>query len=123
MLRIHSKDGSTSHLDLTDEAQAKAWLERLRDPSVQQKITGATLVGKNATPIQCSLVRPEGFSQVFYWPELLEPDGSMKGGEKITCFADDVRVTIMLHRAQAALRVSILKTGKQRFNPVLRNGG
>ena len=122
MLKIHSKDGSTNNLDLADEEQAKLWLERLRNPEVQAKITGATLVGRNASPVQCSLIRPEGFTQVFYWPELLEPDGAMKGGEKITCFADDVRITIMLHRAQPALRVSILKTGKQRFNPVLRNG-
>jgi hypothetical protein len=68
---------------------------------------------------QYSLPRPEGFSKVNYHIEQYSHttgDG-MKEGEKVICFADDVRATLVVHHSQPAIRVSILKIGKQRYNP------
>lgn len=151
MLKIHTSDGLTSRVDLADEAQAKEWLQRLRDPAFQQSITGATIVQKtagrykcpkcgkpgrfecsdcgrleqeyNGSAVQYSLARPEGFVQIFYWPEAILPneESKVKGGEKVTCFVDDIRITVMVHRSQPSVRISLLKTGKQRYNPFTRD--
>lgn len=147
MLKIHTSDGMTSHIDLSDEQQARDWLKRLRDQDFQRAITGATIIQKthgrfkcpkctstgrfqcpkcgrldneyNGQSVQYSLARPEGFQQIFYLAEGIEPDeqARIKGGEKITCFVDDIRVTVMVHRSQPSVRIALLKTGKQRYNP------
>ena len=73
------------------------------------------------TGVQYSLSRPNGYDQVFYLAEHIEPDASIKlrGGEKITCFAGDARVALMAHAGQPAVRITLLKTGKQRYNPIM----
>lgn len=148
MFKVQSKDGSTVHVDLNDESQARDILRRLRDPSQQAELTALTIAqpsrGRPRCPecsasgrflcpkcgqvegevhaqqIQYTLARPEGFHHVFMWPEAIEPDGGkVKGGECITCFVDDIRVQLMVHRSQPSIRVSLLKTGRQRYNPLI----
>lgn len=149
MLKIHTRDGATTNLDLKDENQAKEWLRRIKQTAFQESVTGITILqkcsGKFRCPqcnrsrrlvcsycgrredraccdksIQYSLPRPDGFGQIFYHAEdiLPEPMKHIRGGEKITCFVDDIRATLMVHREQPAARVSLLKTGKQRYNPL-----
>jgi len=71
------------------------------------------------TGVQFSLSRPIGMDGVFYLVENIEPDKKTKtkGGEKVTCFAGENRLTLMVHRCQSAAKISLSKTGKQRFNP------
>lgn len=73
-----------------------------------------------AKQVQFVMARPEGFDQKFYHIERLEKDvvEGMHGGHRITCFVDDVRLTITTHANQPAARISLLKTGKQRYNPL-----
>lgn len=73
-----------------------------------------------AKQIQFVMSRPEGFDQKFYHIEQLDRDVAEKihGGQRITCFVDDVRLTITTHADQPAARISLLKTGKQRYNPL-----
>ena len=119
MLKIHTDDGKTSRVDFEDEGQAKAWLERLKDPRFQDRITALTIAVKG---VQYSLPKPAGFDQIFLHAEPVTPDPSrkIKGGERIVCFAGDTRVTIMVHKEQRAARVSLARVGKQRFNPLAR---
>lgn len=118
MLKIHTNDGRTDQIDLTDETQAKAWLSRHSNQQDQKAITGATLIQGG---VQYSLSKPVGFGQIFYLPENIEVEGDeTKGGERLTCFVDDIRLTLMVHRSQPSIRVSIHKTGKLRFNPQTR---
>jgi hypothetical protein len=116
LLKIHTIDGITSRIDLEDEGQAREWLIRLQDATFQKSISGVTIAYKG---VQYSLPRPHGFGQIFFHAEYVEPDISkkIKGGERLTCVADGVRIALMVHRAQKAVRVSLFKTGKQRFNP------
>jgi hypothetical protein len=119
VLKIHTNDGKTARVDLEDEGQAKEWLQLLGDPEFQATITGMTVAHKG---VQYSLPRPIGFNEVLFLAEHVSPDSErkVKGGERVTCIAGDVRATVMVHRAQRAVRVSLLRTGKQRFNPMAK---
>ena len=116
MFKIHTRDGLTSQVDLQDDVQAKEWLARLDDPEFQARISGFTILHDG---VQYSLPRPFGFNAVSFFPEIIAPDDArkIKGGERITCFAGDVRATIMTHREQRAARISFRRIGKRRFDP------
>lgn len=119
MLKVHTTDGLTARIDLENPEQAEQWLEQIKDPRFQASITGLTIALKG---VQYSLIKPKGFSQVFFLAELVPVDEEhkVKGGEKMTAFLDDVCINVMVHSAQRAVRVSVSKTGKQRFNPFTR---
>lgn len=135
MLKVQTKDGATVHVDLSDAAQARDVIRRLKSPSHQAELTALTVAQPIRERHRCpscgfssqtegkhvhyALARPEGFHSVFLWPEIVEPDGRVKGGEKITAIVDDFRLTLMVHRSQPAIRVSLLKTGRQRYNPLV----
>lgn len=116
MLKIHTTDGLTTRIDITDKEQTKEWLKKMNDQEFQNTISAITIAHKG---VQYSLPRPSGFSKTFFQVERIESDPSrkIKGGERIVCMADGVRIVMMVHRAQRAVRVSVIKTGKQRFNP------
>lgn len=149
MLKIHTEDGQTCHIDLSDERQARDFFARFASTSAQQTITGATLVQRTAGRFKCekcranghfecdkcgrsgagyegqvqySLARPEGFHQVQLHADaiLADEETGVKGGERIVCQLDDVRLVMMVHRSQPSIRVSLAKTGKMRFNPQAR---
>lgn len=149
MFKIHTRDGRTAKVDLTDADQAREWLQRFKDTGFQQNITGISVVqrcggrvrcpncnraarlvcsncGHSNNPVTCktgvqhSLSRPRDFRRVFYHIEYVEPNAEirLRGGEKIVCFADGVRTTMMSHAGQPAARITLLKTGNQRYNPL-----
>lgn len=131
MLKIHTADGQTHHIDLRDTAQAREWLTRLGREDFQARICGVTLVEQHFVRFKCeacgaasgremgvqySLSRPDDVRRVFVHVERVEPNGNIKGGERVVLFADDVRLTLMAHASQPASRVTIDKIGKQAFN-------
>lgn len=121
MLRIHTKDGLTTHVDLKNEEQAKEWLSRRKSHDFQTDIAGVSLVQRfNGTTVQYSLPRPEDFDQIFYHAEDVPPSIStrFKGGERVVCFVDDVRVTMLVHRKQHSVRIALKKMGKHTYNPM-----
>jgi len=149
MFKVHTNDGLTTRLDLTDEKQAAEWVQQLKDSKCQESITGISIIRKCSgkprcpscnrklqdvrcpschqpvdnvicgTGVQYSLSRPAEFERVFYVAERIEPDedARLRGGERIICFADGVKVSMMVHACQSAARISLTKTGKQRYNP------
>ncbi len=151
MLKIHTSDGQTHRIDLTDGEQAKEWLERLRLRAFQDTITGMSVVQEcrgrircpncrradhlvcqscqrpvpsdsyTRTGVQYSLTKPDGYrGPVTYVPELItaDEDSRVRGGEKITAFFGESRVTMMVHYGQPSARITLLKTGVQRYNPL-----
>jgi len=107
VLKVHTRDGITARIDLTDEAQAKEWLQRLKDPDFQQSITGVTIAQRHTkkhrcpkchksahiacakcgridqssnctTGIQYSLTKPEGFERTFFHLEVVGSDPDAK---------------------------------------------
>lgn len=116
MLKIHTRDGRTTKVDLTDADQAREWMRRWSDPRFQAQITGMTIADQG---VQYSISRPDDFGAVSFRAEHIDVDldRRIKGGERITCMADDARVTVMVHSGQRAVKVSLLKFGKQRFIP------
>jgi len=149
VLKIHTSDGKTHRIDLSDEEQARHWLALLKQSKFQREVTGVSVVqdclgrmrctnckrtghlvcqscgqtlpsnSHTKTGVQYSLSRPDGFDSVFYEVERLdpEPDSKVRGGEKVTCFVGDLRATMMVHAGQPSVRVTLLKTGKRRYNP------
>jgi hypothetical protein len=107
----------TTRIDLDDPEQAKEWLSRLKQRCFQEQITGLTIVDKG---VQYSLTRPKGFNRVFFFAEVVEadPELKIKGGERITAQMDETKISLMVHNSQRAARLSAMKTGKLRFNPL-----
>jgi hypothetical protein len=111
MLKVHLTTGETLEVDLDDEDQARVWIGRFSDPRYQSQITGLTVVNRG---VQYSLPRPVGFRDSAL---SAEPILMGKGGQRVFCFADDVRVTLNVHNGQRAARVQLAKPGKRKFNP------
>ena len=135
MLKIHTRDGQTHRIDRKDADQAATWLPRMARDDFQGTITGLSLVERHAssgrcgacgqkcscdTGVQYSVARPDDFQKIFFHVEAIEQNGKVKGGERVTIFADDVRLVLMAHASQPSTRVSIAKVGRQRFNPMAR---
>ena len=116
MLKIHTRDGVTTKVDWENEDQAREWMRRLADPRFQGSITGLTILHAG---VQYSIPRPTGFEPISFLAELIEPDDErrIKGGERVTLLAGDVRASIMVHKEQRAVRMSLLRIGKQRYSP------
>lgn len=135
VLKIHTADGQTHPIDLNDSEQAQEWLARLSREEFQATIHGVSLVERHCIRARCtacgeslgrdigvqySVSRPDGVRRVFVHVEAVEANGKIKGGERVTLFADDMRLTLMAHASQPASRVTIAKVGKQTFNALKR---
>jgi hypothetical protein len=70
--------------------------------------------------VQFSIARPQDFGIVSLAAEHVESSGRVKGGEKVLLYADDVRLSVMAHAEQPAVRVVLSKVGKRRFDPNTR---
>lgn len=133
MIKLHTKDGNTVSVDLADERQAREWLPRLARDDFQATIRGVTLVSAHEPrecaecgargrpqPFQLSIVRPQEFTPQHVHMEHVPAEGRVKGGERVTIFAGDTRLTVMAHAAQPAARIDLARIGKQKFNPYQR---
>jgi hypothetical protein len=147
MIRIHTRNGNTTRVDMSDSKQAEWWINQLKDPVFQSNITGITVgrqcngklrctscsrklycpnCGSNEhvecnVGVQFSLSRPVGFKQVKYFFEHVEPDPSkkLKGGERVLCLAGNTKINMMVHANQLASRTILSNVGRQTFDPVL----
>lgn len=132
MLKIHTADGQTVRIDLSDEAQARELLSKLDSDRYQRTITGASLVetheakgrcracGEKVTcqiGVQYSVSRPQAFRRVEYEVEHMPETERVKGGERIVLFADDMCLTLTAHRSQPSARVTLVTVGKRRYKP------
>ncbi len=122
MFNFHLKNGETVRLDL--ETYSEELVRKLSRSEFQDQITAVTVVQRHSSKgggdmgVQYSLARPEGFEgRQWFHVESIPANGKVRGGEKITVFAGDIRVTMMAHRAQPALRVTISKVGSRKYNP------
>lgn len=149
MFKVHTSDGKTVRIDLSDEKVAEQWAKKLSDPEFQSTITGITIIqqcgikakcdkcgraaelhcshcGRTSEDIRCkagvqySLSKPSAFKNIEYKPQVLEPDESigLRGGERIVCSFDGMQIVVMAHANQPAIRISLNKIGKQRYNPL-----
>ena len=132
MLRVHTKDGQTRSFDLSDPEAAREWLRLTSDDSYQGQVTGLTLASshcargvcsacgsKNVLPltIQYSTARPQDFRRISLVAEDVPRAPGVNGGERVIVFADDVRLTLMAHSANPAVRIVLSKVGHRKFDP------
>ncbi len=145
MLKIHTRDGLTRTVRLDDTTAARDCLRRLKQqdvtgftlaqphrkalkcPNCRRALASCcTTCGHplDRQPYEIttnhSLSRPEGFQRVCYHAEYVAPDpeSRIRGGEIVTCFADDVCVAVLSHPGQPAARVTLKHLGKRQYNPV-----
>ena len=111
MLKVHLSDGETVEVDLHDDAQFKLWMMRFGSPTFQERITGLTIVQKG---VQYSLPKPTDFRDVAL---TAEPVQVGKGGEKIVCVTDNVKIHLMVHSGQRAARVAVNQRWRKVFSP------
>jgi hypothetical protein len=111
MLKVHMSDGLTADVNLDDEAQFKEWANKFADPIFQASVTGLTITQKG---VQYSLPKPQGFQEATL---TAEPVSIGKGGERIVCLSDNMKIQLMVHSGQRAARVAIKHRWKQVFNP------
>lgn len=148
MFKLHTSDGLTKRLDLSDEDDQKNLSDLIHNPQFQKTITGVSVVQnclgrfkcpscKKSTELVCSvcgepshsvmcntgiqysLSKPVGFENAFYNVEKIEASGKIKGGERVTVYVGDLRITLMIHASQLAAKISLAKVGKQRYNPLM----
>ena len=116
MLRVHLQTGQTTTYDLSDDRQARDLLALFCSPEYQETVSGVTIALNGS---QYSLTRPKGYrGSVVFQPERVEEDGRVKGGERLTCYVGDTRLTLMVHNSDS-VRVSLARVGNQIYNPVL----
>lgn len=111
MLKVHLSDGETLEVDLHDEDQFKEWMRRFGSPVYQERITGLTIVQKG---VQYSLPKPSGFREVSL---TAEPVHTGKGGERVVCVTDNMKIHVMVHSGQRAARVAIEQRWRRVFSP------
>lgn len=118
-LVIRTSDGRTLKFDLKDHLRAKEWFKLREQPKFQDAISGITLQDKG---LQYSLRRPEKFDEVFFDAYVVGPNRGerFKGGTKVICIAGDVTISLLVHEEEKAGRFSIVRTGKQKYNPLLK---
>jgi len=136
MLRVHTADGRTTTVDLSDERQAADWVRRLARADVARSVTGLTLVETHAASGRCpacaerqqlplglqfSISRPEDFRAVSFDAERVEASGRVRGGDRLLVYADDIRLSVMAHAETPAVRVVVSKVGRRRFDPKARH--
>lgn len=112
MLKVHTTDGKTHKIDLKDEASAREWARRFRDPAFQATISAMSISQRGA---QYTLARPRDFREedIQFAMEGVASNGKWDGGETVTGFFSDVRVSMLVHNSQRAARVSVTRTGKR----------
>lgn len=132
MLKIHTIEGDTFRVDLSDESQAREWLPMLERADFQSRITGVSLVENHVVNCRCavcdnevskrigvqySISRPKSGRSIKYEIERIPPSGAVKGGEKVDLFVDEIRLTLVAHAAQPSARITVNHLGKRRHSP------
>jgi hypothetical protein len=119
MILVHLADGRTERYDLRDDRYAAAWMERIQESSFQDSIR-AISVQQNG--VMYAVARPVEFDRIHFFAESLPPNESQKfkGGERVYCHADEVRVSVMVHPGQRAARLCLSKPGRQCYIPWAR---
>jgi hypothetical protein len=135
LLRIHTKDGRTRTLDLSDRDEAREWVRLCADSTFQASISGLTLASAHRasgdcshcgarvalpTIVQYSVSNPRDFRRVEMTAEDVPKSEGVNGGERVIVFADDVRLSTMAHASNPALRIVMSKVGRRKFDPSSR---
>ena len=120
MLRVNLANGRTMSFNLDDSDDHKRWINCCSKPDFQNSIRGVIIRhdGKDhALPV------PSNFRNVSYDADLLwDKRNERVGGERVTCYADKIRVTLVVFRRNGAVRVDMARIGKRRHIPPVADG-
>lgn len=120
MLRVNLSDGSTLSFDLATTEGRDTLDEAMSRRGFQASVRALTVAHNGS---EYSFGRPSGFKdQPVFHVERVDPAGKAKGGVRISCFVGDVRVTIMAHGDQSAVRFAVARVGKQCYSPIVGGG-
>lgn len=123
MLKVNCRDGRTLTFDLLDDRGYEDWLRHQRDPHFQSQITAA---GIHHDGTLHALPLPIGFRRLVFEADVVtranggEPFDRV-AGERLTCYADQVKFTITVHHGTRpkVVRFGGAKVGRMRYSPAI----
>jgi len=130
VLKIHTADGQTIRVDLSNPEQAREWLQRLEQDQFQKQIRGMALIEYHRVGVTCdacglksqgvigtqySLSRPQDFQNIRYEVERNRMGESHS--ERIVVTAGDVMLSVTAHDSQPSARALLVKSGRRRYVP------
>ena len=128
MLKVNLRDGSTASFNLKDEEDRKQWSELSLTEDFQRCITALGIIHNSQW---YTLPIPKKFRRISFEAELVEnskrdvPPDRKYVGERLKCYADDVLISLLVYYGNRPRmsRVDVIKLGKRRFNPKIKNKG
>lgn len=117
VLNVNLENGNVRSFDLEKETELEEWKSFSRDWRNQRSIR---VVGILFDRVFHALPLPKQFRRVYYEAEILRDrkDGRRIVGERITCQADDVQISLTVYKnAPKMTRTDVRKIGHSRFNP------
>lgn len=118
MIKVNTKDSLTHSFDLTVEAEWAEWERKMADPEFIKNISGMAIYRDQ---VLHAMPLPRRFKSVKYEAGLVYGSkGSHRDkliGESLSCHADGLLITLLVYHTNKAVRVDIMKLGKQRFAP------
>jgi len=121
VLKINRRDGRTLTFDLLTVEGLDDWVKAQGDPKFQSQISGAGILHDGVLHV---LTIPQGFRTLSFEAEVLyrkNGDGTKVAGERLTCYADHVRLTVTVHHGSRpkVAKYSTARVGRMRYNPAL----
>lgn len=125
MIKINSDDGKTLTFDLSTGGECEKVSSLLGDKKFVDSVRG---IGCLHHTYWHQLTRPKKFRNINYSVEKVkhEKHGVVKEvGEKITCQADDIQLTILVYYnvRPKMTRIELRKIGNQRYIPKGNDNG
>lgn len=110
MLKANTRDGRTLTFDLGTPEGKSAWRVFQASPGSQQQLSGLSILHQGMLH---TLPTPKHFKALSYTAELVESKG-VGVAEKISCQADDVKLTMTVYFSTAMTRMDLQRVGKPR---------
>lgn len=116
MVIANTTTGQTLQFDLVDDRQYRSLLSLLRSG----KVTALALLQNS---VQHTLTQPKGFSgNASFGVERIANGTSEPIAERVYIQAGETRVSLTHTFNSKLVRTDLVKTGKQRFDPLKRRG-
>jgi len=125
MIKVNLRNGETLSYDLKDVKESAEWRRVSSQLSFQKKISGVGIIFNSQW---YTLPIPKKFRQITFHAELVKntkkdvPKDREFVGEKIIVYADEIMISILVYygKRPKMSRVDVVKIGKCRYNPALR---
>jgi hypothetical protein len=115
VLRANLSTGETLALDLTTQDDAGKWQGARGSPSFQATVRALSIAHGGQLH---TLPLPKGHRSLL-WDAALVLKGDQAVGERITCYADAISITVTVFWGQKVARVDVERIGRVRYTSLM----